>query len=251
MIGAYDFESVMHYPANAFAIDPSKPVITPRPGYGSFASSMGRGTVPSTTDHDALAFLYRGQLRASAVTRATGIPQRTFSRDEFILAMERLNALYRSRYGLQRTSGLSIDGAPDFLGIAQWIFDIYLGARSSGWSADGAFDIVTAAITRTDEWRQKNPSLTPLTPNAYQAALTFDRNEFLGVMMRLDAFYRAPEGLQRPNGLSLNGGPDFTGVATWIFDVYLAERLRGTSANAAWTLTENAIKATDEWRKKH
>ena len=70
-------------------------------------------------------------------------------------------------------------------------------------------------------------------------------------MNRLDAFYRAPEGLQRPNGLALNGGPDFIGIATWVFDIYLAERLRGISPAAAWTLTENAIKATDEWRSKH
>ncbi|MBM3807820.1 MAG: hypothetical protein FJW22_06445 [Acidimicrobiia bacterium] len=251
VIGAYDFESVMHYSAFAFAIDPSKPVIIPRPGYASFASLMGQRVGPSTIDLDALAFLYNGQLRASAVTRPTTAPISVFSRDEFIVAMERLNALYRSRYGLQRAAGLSINGSPDFLGIAQWIFDVYLGARSSGWSADGAFDIVTAAITRTDEWRAKNPTRTPLTPNAYQASLNFDRTEFLSVMNRLDAFYRAPEGLQRPNGLSLNGGPDFIGIATWIFDVYLAERLRGTSETAAWTLTENAIRSTDEWRRKH
>ena len=50
---------------------------------------------------------------------------------------------------------------------------------------------------------------------------------------------------------SIAGGPDFAGIATWIFDIYLNERLRGISANAAWTVTENAIRATDEWRSKH
>ena len=251
VIGAYDFESVMHYRATAFAIDTSKPVLIPRSGYGSYAATMGTLPNPSATDHAALAFLYNGQLRASIFTRATEASRITFSRDDFILAMERLNALYVSRYGLNRPDGLSIGGAPDFLGIAQWIFDVYLGARSAGWSADAAFDIVTATITRTDEWRQKNPARAPLTPNLFQASVRFDRSEFLDVMNRLDAFYRAPEGLQRPGGLSLNGGPDFIGIATWLFDVYLAERLRGTSVNAAWTLTENAIKATDEWRRKH
>lgn len=251
VVGAYDFDSVMHYSATAFAIDASRPVIIPRPGYVSQASRMGQRTGPSPADHNGVAFLYNGQLRTSSVSRPTGAPVRSFGRDEFILAMERLNALYMSRYGLQRPGGLSIGGAPDFLGIAQWVFDIYLGARSSGWTADGAFDIVAAAVTRTDEWRQKNPGRTPLTPNAYQAAISFDRSEFLDAMNRLDAFYRAPEGLQRPNGLSLNGGPDFIGIATWVFDVYLAERLRGTSVTAAWTVTENAIRATDEWRRKH
>jgi len=70
-------------------------------------------------------------------------------------------------------------------------------------------------------------------------------------MNQLDAFYRAPEGLQGPDGLSINGGPDFLGIATWVFDVYLSERLRGTSANAARVLTQNAIRNTEEWRSKH
>jgi hypothetical protein len=251
VVGSYDFGSIMHYGDRAFAIDSAKPVIIPRPGYQSFATMMGRATSPSRADYDGLAFLYSAQLRASTITRPTQPSLRTFSRDEFILAMERLNALYMSRYGLQRPAGLSLNGAPDFLGIAQWIFDIYLGARSAGWSVDGAFDIVTAAVTQTDEWKQKNPTRTSLTPPPYQPSLVFDRNEFVSIMNRLDAFYRAPEGLRRPNGLALNGGPDFIGIATWVFDIYLAERLRGISPTAAWTLTENAIKATDEWRSKH
>ena len=52
-----------------------------------------------------------------------------------LLAMERLHSFYMSRMGLQRPEGLSINGRPDFLGIAQWIFDIYLPARSAGFSA--------------------------------------------------------------------------------------------------------------------
>ena len=78
-----------------------------------------------------------------------------------------------SRMGLQRPQGLSIDGRPDFLGIAQWIFDIYLPARSGGFSAIGAFDIVVAAITRTDEWRQKNPGRTSLTPATFRGVREF------------------------------------------------------------------------------
>ena len=48
-------------------------------------------------------------------------------------------------------------------------------------------------------------------------------------MQRLDDFYRAPEGLQRPEGLSINEAPDFEGIAAWIFDVYLNARLAGRS----------------------
>jgi hypothetical protein len=70
-------------------------------------------------------------------------------------------------------------------------------------------------------------------------------------MNRLDTFYRAPEGLQRADGLSIAGGPDFLGIAAWIFDVYLNERLRGVSPTASWVMLENSIRATDEWRRKH
>jgi len=58
MYGDYDFESVMHYGRDLFAIDPSVDVITPKPAYfakyyyriGNFASSVG--------DRAAVAFLY-------------------------------------------------------------------------------------------------------------------------------------------------------------------------------------------------
>ena len=60
--------------------------------------------------------------------------------------------------------------------------------------------------------------------------LTFDRSDFLAAMNRLDAFYKAPEGLQRPNGLSVAGRPDFLGIAAWIFDVYLTCRSAGRTA---------------------
>ena len=165
--------------------------------------------------------------------------------------MERLHAFYMSRYGLQRPQGLSINGRPDFLGIAQWIFDVYLPARSRGFSAEGAFDIVIAAITRSEEWRQKNPGRIALTPTSFTPFISFNRDEFLDVLNRLDSFYRAPEGLQRQDGLSISGGPDFLGIAAWVFDIYLGERLRGSSATAAWVILENSIRATDEWRRKH
>ena len=90
-----------------------------------------------------------------------------------------------------------------------------------------------------------------MPPDPNGPAVSFSRDEFLDVLNRLDRFYSAPEGLQRPNGLSISGGPDFLGIATWIFDIYLTERLNGISPNGAWTITENAIRATNEWRSKH
>ena len=240
LVGPYDFQSVMHYGLSAG--------VTLRPQYQGVRVG---GAVPSANDHEVAALLYNSQLRESQFRAPTEATRTRFDRGDMLIAMERLNAFYTSRIGLQRPQGLSINGKPDFLGIAQWVFDIYLPARSAGFSQTGAFDIVVAAITRTDEWRTKNPGRTPLTPSAFRAAVSFSRDEFLDVLNRLDRFYSAPEGLQRPNGLSISGGPDFLGIATWIFDIYLAERLNGISPNGAWTITENAIRATNEWRSKH
>lgn len=251
VFGNYDFGSIMHSPATAFAIDPSRPTILPRPGYGSYGAVMGQRVAPTEDDHRALAFLYDSQLRASGVSRPTELPLRRFNADDFLVAMERLNALYMSKYGLHRPEGLSVDGRPDFEAIAKWIFDVYLGARAVGWSAEGAFDIVTAGVTQTLEWQQQNPRRAPLIPASFEPALTLDRDEFLSVMQRLDAFYRAPEGLLRPQGLSTSAGADFLGIAEWVFGVYLTERLRGASPDAAWVLTQNAICASEEWRRKH
>ncbi len=251
LIGPYDFGSIMHYRANAFAIDTSRPTIVPHAPFQSWAASMGTMPEPSGTDHEAVAFLYNAQLRESTIRTPTEAVRTRFDRAELLLVMERLHAFYMSRYGLQRPQGLSIGGKPDFLGIAQWIFDVYLAARSSGFSAEGGFDIVIAAITQSDEWRAKNPGRSSLTPASFRGVISFNRDEFLEVLNRLDRYYAAPDGLQRVDGLSIAGGPDFPGIAAWIFDIYLSERLVGTSPTAAWVLTENAIRNTDEWRRKH
>ncbi len=80
---------------------------------------------------------------------------------------------------------------------------------------------------------------------------TFDRADFLAAMNRLHQFYMAPEGLQRPNGLSIAGGPDFEGIAAWIFDVYLACRSSGRSTEDSWNEVVAWITQSDEWKVKH
>jgi hypothetical protein len=250
-VGEYDFESVMHYRANTFAADASRPTLIPLEPYARFATVMGTLTEPSVRDHDVLATVYNAKFRDNTVRTATLPPQLGFDRGEFLIVLEWLHAFYMSRYGLQRPSGLSIDGRPDFAGIAQWIFGLYLPARTSGFDVTPAFDLVVAEITASEEWRQKNPTRSPLARVSFTPRVTIAVDEYLGVMQQLDAFYSSSNGLQRPDGLSIAGGPDFLGIATWVFDIYLNERLRGISPGAAWLLTENAIRATDEWRSKH
>ena len=185
--------------------------------YQSWTARMGTATEPSENDHNVMALFYNSQLRESDIRFPTESIKTRFESDDLQVAMERLHAFYMSRMGLHRPQGLSIEGRPDFLGIAQWIFDIYLPARSGGFSAEGAFDIVTAAITRTDEWRQKNPGRAPLTPSSFRGVLSFSRDEFLDVLNRLDRFYAAARGVaaaqwivdRRRAGLSRHRDLDF------------------------------------------
>jgi hypothetical protein len=67
----------------------------------------------------------------------------------------------------------------------------------------------------------------------------------------LHGYYRASEGLQRPNGLWIEDHPDFDGIAHWVFDVYLRNRLGGRTEAEAMRVVEAAIGKSDEWRTKH
>jgi tartrate-resistant acid phosphatase type 5 len=172
-------------------------------------------------------------------------------RNDFLAAMNRLHAFYMAPEGLQRPNGLSVNGTPDFLGIAAWIFDVYFTCRSGGQNVEDSWTEVVASITQSIEWRDKHPGEAPRQPRGCKSPLKFDRSEFLQAMQRLDAFYAAAEGLQRPNGLSIGGAPDFLGIAAWVFDVYLNARLAGQVQDVAWGRVVAAIEATDEWRQKH
>ena len=188
---------------------------------------------------------------AVAMSLTAARSQSSLDRNDFLAAMERLHAFYKASEGLQRPDGLSIDGRPDFLGIAAWIFDIYLTCRSAGHDRDAAWAEVVASITQTEEWRAKHPGQSPPPPKGCKPTLKLNRTEFLQAMQRLDAFYQSVEGLQRPVGLSVDGVPDFLGIAAWVFDVYLNARLAGEPTEAAWARVVRAIEATEEWRQKH
>src|SRR6185503_6953902 len=110
---------------------------------------------------------------------------------------------------------------------------------------------VMAQIQRSEEWALKHPGSAPsvsFTP--YSGGPAIDREELREAMHRLDRFYAAEAGLQRPDGLSIGGRPDFEGIAAWVFDVYLNARLDGLSVDGAWRRVVGSIEASDEWRSK-
>ena len=67
----------------------------------------------------------------------------------------------------------------------------------------------------------------------------------------LHNYYKAKEGLQRPEGLWIDGHPDYTGISTWILGMYMSNRLKGQTEAQARQSVENAIRQSDEWRSKH
>ena len=71
------------------------------------------------------------------------------------------------------------------------------------------------------------------------------------VMTWLNDFYKAPDGLQRPEGLWIAGHPDFGGISAWVFEVYLRNRLKGLTEDQSRQAIEKLIKQSEEWRTKH
>lgn len=78
------------------------------------------------------------------------------------------------------------------------------------------------------------------------------REDLVGAVQWLDDFYRAPEGLQRPNGLwRADNRPDAEAIGVWVLDVYLQSRIGGASDAEARKAIEDAIRGSDEWKQKH
>jgi hypothetical protein len=75
--------------------------------------------------------------------------------------------------------------------------------------------------------------------------------EIRRAMIWLNDFYRSPDGLARPDGLWIDGHPDFEGLSAWVFEVYLRSRLNGLNEEQARDAVVRAIRQSDEWRAKH
>jgi len=59
------------------------------------------------------------------------------------------------------------------------------------------------------------------------------------------------EELLRPEGLWIDGGPDWEGIAAWLLDAYQGLRDSGRSPDQAKATILASIRASDEWRQKH
>jgi hypothetical protein len=241
-LGDYDFDSVMHFSRSANSIN-GEATMEPRPAYADRGPRMGQSRVPSRLDVEDLAQFYRATPRSPA----DPVPPMRITQWDIVVAYSELHKLYVRE--LQREGGLTIDGRPDFPAVAAWLVDIYLNSRTSGYTEGESLYNMRAGISQTDEWRLRNPRLTPQAPLPIHGGLRLDRGEYLQAMYRLDEAYRTE--LLRPAGLSIEGGPDFIGLSTWIFGLYLDAKLAGRSPDEAWAAVLAAIRASEEYRQKH
>ena len=67
----------------------------------------------------------------------------------------------------------------------------------------------------------------------------------------LDDFYKAPDGLRRPDGILTDGAIDYDSISNWLFRNYLQARFLGATPLAARDAVRKAIQATPEWQEKH
>jgi len=106
-----------------------------------------------------------GQLRAEAANaeergsiNAKSSMVNTLSEQggEIQRTMSWLNDFYKGPDGLQRPSGLWIDGHPDFEGLSVWVFTVYLPHRLRGETEEQSRQAVVDAIKQSEEWQVKH-----------------------------------------------------------------------------------------------
>lgn len=79
------------------------------------------------------------------------------------------------------------------------------------------------------------------------------REEMVSAVAFVDDLYRSADGLQRPGGLYMADAQkvDAEAIGTWVLDVYMRARIEGKSDQEARQSIADAIKGSDEWRRKH
>jgi hypothetical protein len=100
---------------------------------------------------------------------------------------------------------------------------------------------------------QTQRELTTRAERLASEKLQSHREEMVNVVAFVDDLYRSADGLQRPGGLYIPSANrvDAEAIGTWILDVYMQARIAGKSDAEARQSIADAIKGSDEWRRKH
>ena len=100
---------------------------------------------------------------------------------------------------------------------------------------------------------QTRRELTTRAERLASDKLQSHREELVNVVAFVDDLYRSADGLQRPGGLYIPDAQrvDAEAIGTWILDVYMQARIAGKSDAEARQAIADAVKGSDEWRRKH
>jgi hypothetical protein len=100
---------------------------------------------------------------------------------------------------------------------------------------------------------QTRRELTTRVERLANDKLQSHREEMVNAVAFVDDLYRSQDGLQRPGGLYIADAKriDAEAIGTWILDVYMQARIAGKSDAEARQSIADAIKGSDEWRRKH
>jgi len=157
----------------------------------------------------------------------------------------------KKRPGQTQINGHAEDSAlylSDTPGQSQAV-DFVGGVRTA--SARPAWTPDEPRYSASDWYAPGDPVAPPVVPPVAPLGSLPDRAEALDALSWLDAYYGAPEGLRREHGLSLNGAPDFEGIAAWHLDVYQTRRLAGDTRDEARAEVVRQIRQSGEWQAKH
>jgi len=79
------------------------------------------------------------------------------------------------------------------------------------------------------------------------------REEMVAAVTFVDELYRSTDGLQRPGGLYNTDAQriDAEAIGVWVLDVYMKARIEGKTDAEARQSIADAIKGSDEWKRKH
>jgi hypothetical protein len=100
---------------------------------------------------------------------------------------------------------------------------------------------------------QSNREVTSRSEQLAREKLASHREELVGAVAFVDDLYRSPDGLMRPAGLYNPEAQrvDAEAIGTGVLDVYMQARIAGKSDAEARQSITDAIKGSDEWRRKH
>lgn len=129
-----------------------------------------------------------------------------------------------------------------------WVVDVIGGA--GGPDPYPIWQQFTDPVASTGAWVKPGPAITlmPPTPPPPPALSVLPKGEAFVALKALNAFYQAPEGLQRPGGLVIHDGEgrsvaDMEAIAQWFYQL-VVERIPLDQVFAQ-------IRSSHEWREKH